>query len=48
MIYDFYPIIPRKPGILKLLLLVGELKKLQIRPKRLLSSLQNIKGYVKT
>lgn len=46
--YDFYPIIPRKPGILKLLLLVGELKKLQIRPKRLLSSLQNIKGYVKT
>lgn len=25
-VYDFYPIIPRKPGILKLLLLVGELK----------------------
>lgn len=47
-VYDFYPIIPRKPGILKLLLLVGELKKLQIRPKRLLSSLQNIKCYVKT
>lgn len=47
-VYDFYPIIPRKPGILKLLLLVGEFKKLQIRPKRLLSSLQNIKCYVKT